>query len=171
MKKRRTLKTRGNQFDTIKYIKKVASIPDPLILELALRLKKKHPGNIVKQLQEGFNYAFEKTRFIKDPPTIQQIRSPRRMIKDGLANCVDYTTFFASLCKALDIPCTLKMVCFDNSENYSHIYTVTRTTPPIYLDAVIGQNQDGTEIMKPPGERTNFFNKQTPYKKAYELDI
>lgn len=171
MKTTKLLRRSGNQYDTIKLIKKVTRRPDPIVLDLALKLKKKYPGNITKQLKAGFDFIFDNTRFIKDPDHTQQIRLPKRFLKDGRGNCVDYSVFFVSLCRALNVPCALKMVSFADNKNYAHIYAVTMTQPPIFLDAVIGQDQNGKEIDKRNTERRSFFNKETPYINGYLLKI
>jgi transglutaminase-like putative cysteine protease len=169
--KRRTIKRTGNQYDTIRIIKKVAHTPDPYITDLALDLIDRFPGNKVEQLNEGFNHIFEKTRFVKDPDHTQQVRTPSRFIRDGVGNCVDYATFLGSLCVALRIPASLKMVALAKDKNFAHIYTVTNTSPPILLDPVLGQDQNGLEEQKPVNSRTNYFNKEIPHAKFYTLEL
>jgi hypothetical protein len=169
--KRRTLKRRGNQYDTINLIKKVAHTPDPYITSLALDLIGKYPGNKVRQLHEGFNHVFERTTFVKDPKNLQQIRTPSRFIRDGFGNCVDYATFLGSLCVALDIPASLKMVSLADDQNFAHIYTVTNTNPPILLDPVLGQDQNGKESEKPVNSRINYFNSEVPHANYFSLEL
>ena len=170
-KTRKLLKRSGNQYDTIRLMKQIAHKPDPYILDLALDMLDKFPGNRVKQLHGAFEDVFSKTRFIKDPDQVQQIRTPNRLIREGVGNCVDYATFLASMCMALRIPCTFKMVSFGPDQNFSHIYTVTSTSPRIYLDPVLGQDQNGQEATKPADSRKYYFNREAPHTSSYELDL
>ena len=143
----------------------------PSMQDLALKIVQENPNNRVKQLEAVFNYAFNNARYFPDPPNRQQIRTPMRLLKDRYGNCVDYSVFIGTLLKLLNIPCSLKMVKFARNENYSHIYIITQTLPAIVLDPVIGQDQDGSELLKGKSKRTSFFNKEEPYYKAYLMPI
>lgn len=139
--------------------------------EIALQIVQRNPNNITKQLEEVFNKSFRSAYYFPDPPDRQMIRNPMRLLKDKYGNCVDYSVFNATLLILLNIPGALKMVKFAPDQNYSHIYTVTQTTPTIILDPVIGQNQDGSEILKGNSKRKAFFNEEEPFYKSYLMPL
>lgn len=172
-KKSNLILWRGDQYDTINIMRGIIleEARNPKLIKIAKEIKQRYPDNRVKQLRAVFNLGFNETRYISDPPDVQQIRRPLRLLKDARGNCVDYATFNGTFCKLLGIPAALKMVKFGGFKSFSHIYTVTRTTPPIILDQVIGQAEDGTEFLKDPGERKGYFNKEVPYFDSYYLNL
>ena len=166
-------KNKGTQFDTIQVMHDLAFYYTrfPTMRNLALQIAQKYPNNRVLQLEEVFNHSFNSAYYFPDPPEVQRIKAPLRLMKDKLGNCVDYSVFTATLLILLDIPSALKMVKFAPNENYSHIYTITQTSPQIVLDPVIGQDQDGSEVLKGKSKRTSHFNREEPYYKCYLMPL
>jgi hypothetical protein len=166
-------KEKGDQFDTIQIVHDIAFFYTrfPTMQKIASEIHYRHPDNRVLQLRDVFDTSFNAAYYFPDPEEVQQIKAPLRLMRDQFGNCVDYTTFIATLLILLDIPAELKMVKFGEKENYSHIYAITQTTPQIVLDAVIGQDQDGSEVLKGRSKRTSFFNQEEPYYESYLMPI
>ena len=162
------VKRNANQFDTIRTMKDVAiqSAKNPYFKYL---IKKHNLKPDKESLKRIFDYAFFNTRFKKDLPNVQQIRSGIRALRDQRANCVDYCILLSSFLLNLGIEHSFRMVSTKPNENFSHIYVVLKDGTP--LDCVIGQDQDGKEVLKSNEQRKNYFNKEIPYFKKYDLKI
>jgi len=159
----------ADQFKTLKHIDRIAELnkSNPIYtrwIDMFNLDKIQDPEHII------FLLAFYLAKFQPDNPNIQAIREPWRVAKDGLANCVDYTTFISGFLRhpKLRIPHVIKMVSFDNSNNYSHIYTQTNDTT---LDPVVGQDQQGQERLKANLSRVPYYNVETPYKNKYTFNV
>jgi len=163
------LKRRGNQFDTIKLMKKVAyeSAKNPFFRAF---INKHQLYNDPEALNKIFHYCFEKVKYLKDPKNKQYIRSGIRSLKEGRGNCVDYCILLSSFLLNLNIPHKFRMISTtaNSPNNYGHIYIKAGSIP---MDLVIGQDQQGKEIFKRDNERTPFFNKEIPYVKKYDLVV
>ena len=68
-------------------------------------------------------------------------------------------------------PHVFRMVSTNKNKpnDYNHIYVVLADGTP--LDLVIGQDQDGKEILKRANERTNFLGTEVPYIKKKDVKI
>ena len=163
------LKRRGNQFDTIKLMKKVAyeSAKNPFFRAF---INKHQLYNDPEALNKIFHYCFEKVKYLKDPKNKQYIRSGIRSLKEGRGNCVDYCILLSSFLLNLNIPHKFRMISTtaNSPNNYGHIYIKAASIP---MELVIGQDQQGKEIFKRDNERTPFFNKEIPYVKKYDLVV
>ena len=159
----------ANQFTTLKHIDRIAEANKNISLfdRWIDRYK-------LDQIQEPeriiFLLAFNLATFQPDEPNTQAIREPWRVAKDGVANCVDYTTFVSSFLRnpRLRISHKIRMVSFDNSKNYSHIYTLTANA---ILDPVIAQDQNGNERIKNKFSRVGFYNIETPYQNKFDFNV
>ena len=60
------------------------------------------------------------------------------------------------------------MVATEKNENFSHIYVITKN---LTLDCVIGQDQEGLEKFKTFEQRKNYFNREVPYFKKFDLKV
>jgi hypothetical protein len=162
------IKRNANQFDTIRTMKDVAyqSAKNPYFKYL---IKKHNLKDDIPSIKKVFDYAFFNTRFKKDLPKVQQIRSGIRSLRDKTANCVDYCILLSSFLLNLGVGHSFRMVSTRPNENFSHIYLVLEDGTP--LDCVIGQNQDGKEQYKSNNERKNFFGMEIPYYNKYDLKI
>ncbi len=163
------LKKRGNQFDTIKFMKRVAyeSASNPFFQKF---INQNNLYNDPNNLEKIFLYCFKKVKYLKDPKNKQYIRTGIRSLREGRGNCVDYCILLSSFLLNLNIPHKFRMVSTNtaNPDNFGHIYLIAG---PKVLDLVIGQDQNGNEIYKKEKERTPFFNKEIPYLKKFDLKI
>ena len=164
------LKKKGNQFDTIKLMKKIAyqNSKKPFYKNY---IKRNNIVGTTDDLEKIFNDIFYSTYFVKDPPGVQQIRTGERLLKEGKGNCVDYSVIISTFLLNLGIPHKLRMISTDknNPNAYSHIYVVTDSG--IILDVVLGQDQNGNEYKKSKTERTPYFNTQAKFVDKFDLRV
>ena len=155
----------GNQFTTLRQINRVAerSSNHPFVTSSIERYKL---GNDPNSLERIFKAAFNLATFQPDPPSRQYIRTLNRLLKDRVANCVDYTVFVSAFLRRLNIPHKIRMVSFEagQPQAYSHIYPVTLND--IVLDVVYGQDQHGGEQHKK--KRTPYFNHEVPFEGKFD---
>jgi LPXTG-motif cell wall-anchored protein len=104
-----------------------------------------------------FDFAYNTAVYFPDPDGRQIIQPVEVTLRDGIANCVDYSVLQSSLLRIMGISHMYRRVSFDRSKDYDHIYIVADKK---ILDPVIGQKQDGTQ--KRIG-RTPFYNKEVSY--------
>lgn len=116
-----------------------------------------------------FQIAFALAKFISDPKGKQQIRTPKRLYHDRKGNCIDYSTFMSSVLTAMGVPHSMRMVSFDEPENFTHIYIVL--DDKTILDPTLGQDQTGGELDKQQSERTYAYNQEVPYKYKFDLKV
>lgn len=156
--RRKLIQANGNQFDTVKIMRQ-------LILELAF--SDSFVNNIIKKLQLAPNlnglgkaaeFLYINTSFEPDGPELQTIRTPRRSLKDGRANCVDYSTAIASLGVAMNLPTALVMCSTDPNEpkNFNHIFALVDGVP---FDLVINQDNAAANYKTPAALKKINFNK------------
>lgn len=165
---KKLIKRNANQFDTIRTMKAVAieSARNPYFNYLINKYNLKPDKESIKRI---FDYAFFNTHFQKDSPTVQQIRTGTRSLREGKANCVDYSILLSSFLLNLGIPHSFRMVETEKNGNFSHIYVVTKSG--LTLDCVIGQDQDGNEQYKTNEQRKNYFDREVPYFKKFDLKV
>jgi len=129
-----SIKENADQFDTIRTMRKVC------------RLSANHP--YFKQFVERYdltqsdlpklyNALYSFLDFERDPQETQVIRTAPRTLTDQLGNCVDFSVLTGAFLINMGIPFSFRMVTFDDSGNFSHIYTVLDDGTP--FDLVIGK--------------------------------
>ncbi len=113
-----------------------------------LRIIKEHtePMRKVAQLfksesaeKTAYNVWFflkQNTTYKLDKPGIEELRTPERLIADGVGDCDDYSTFSATVLSALGYKPLLFVVAFNNKPNYGHIYTVVNG---VVVDGVMAE--------------------------------
>lgn len=94
-----------------------------------------------------FNYLIHKTRYVVDEPGYQFIKSPARLIEDGVGDCKSMTIFIASCLHCLGIRHTIRFVNFDGGSQYTHVYPIAydERGRAIILDAV-ERDSDGKPV-------------------------
>ena len=164
------IKNRANQFDTIRVMRGVAyeSAQNPLFKKLINKHSLFRDPDRIKKI---FDFCFYNTYYQKDDPKRQTVRSGIRSLTDKKANCVDYSVLLSSFLLNLNEPHVFRMVSTNKNKpnDYNHIYVVLADGTP--LDLVIGQDQDGKEILKRANERTNFLGTEVPYIKKKDVKI
>lgn len=71
-----------------------------------------------------FSYLVKNVRYQLDPYGNQYIKTPARLLKDGVGDCKSFTMFLASCLHCLGVPCKVRFVNFDNGDQYTHVYPV-----------------------------------------------
>jgi len=96
-------------------------------------------------------------RYKKDKRGVEQVRSPRRLIHDGVGDCDCFTTFIDTCLSVLKIP-TINRITKYGESFFQHIYPIVPVGNGKYIimDCVVGK-----------------FNYEEPYteKKDYNMDL
>ena len=77
-------------------------------------------------LQTVFRYVLDNVRYREDPMPRQDIRTPARLLADGVGDCKSMALFIASCLHCLGIQFVFRFVSFNGSAIYSHVYIVAR---------------------------------------------
>lgn len=94
---------------------------------------KNQPQNIVGELRNIpirdvcysiFCYVIENVEYKEDVNGYQFIKSPARLLKDGVGDCKSMTLFIASCLHCLGIKHTIRFVNFDGGEQFTHVYPI-----------------------------------------------
>lgn len=94
---------------------------------------KDQPNEIVNELRDQdidtqcmsiFAYLNSHTRYKLDDPGKQYIKSPARLLRDGLGDCKSLTMFIACCLHCLGIKHIIRFVNFDGGVQYTHVYPV-----------------------------------------------
>lgn len=84
----------------------------------------RNAATVDEKCQAIFGYMVMNTRYMVDRDGEQLIKSPARLIADGVGDCKSYTMFIASCLHCLGIPCKVRFVNFDGGSQYTHVYPV-----------------------------------------------
>lgn len=94
---------------------------------------KNQPEDIVDDLrglsveeacQSIFAYITENVRYKVDGDGVQYIKSPARLIADGIGDCKSLTLFTVACLYCLGIPHKIRFVNFDGGNQYTHVYAI-----------------------------------------------
>jgi hypothetical protein len=173
--RRKLLKSNGNQFDTVKFMKRIileCAYGDSFINNLVNNLQLSRDLN---GMAKAANFFYTNTQFDPDSPDLQTIRTPRRSLIDQKANCVDYSTAMGAVGVALNLPTALVMCSTDPNDpkNYNHIFALVNGVP---FDLVINQDHVNAKYKTPKSvKQMNFkqiLGKNAPYfqKRIYPVN-
>jgi len=107
-------------------------------------------GTIAETCENIFNYIIENVHYKVDPPGVQWVKNPARLIADSSGDCKSMSIFTASCLRCLDIDHFFRFVSFTNKKEATHVYVVAR-------------DENNSEIIIDPVVRPVQFNKQEPY--------
>lgn len=97
-----------------------------------------------------WQYVLDHTRYEEDGAFKQLVRSPARLMHDGVGDCKSMAIFCASCLTCLGVPCKFRFVSFtEGVEKASHVYVVTES----------GINVDPVEAF----QNGRPFNEVTPF--------
>lgn len=113
-------------------------------------------------------FAYDVAFFEPDTPKAQTIKTPRRTMEDARANCVDYTVLIGSICAAMGLPVTIRIVQFQGAKNYGHVFPVVAGVP---LDVVPGQDQTGIEYRTRKYDAPYMLGIEVPYLRSKDLIV
>jgi hypothetical protein len=128
--------------------------------ETANKLAPYFKGNTKKEsCKLIFSFLKKVVPYVKESSDNQTAKTINRILKDANqygGDCKHYATFSASICKALNIPCKLRLISQKfNDTTPNHIYTV----------AVI----NGNDIIIDPV--LNTFDNEARYNYKYDINI
>lgn len=102
-----------------------------------------------------YDYAIKHVRYEEDPDGEQWVKTPARLIADGVGDCKSIAIFCASCLTCLGIPAMFRFVSFiPNSRNVSHVYVVTESG--IIIDPVEQMVNGGDKF----NYASNFYYKK-----------
>jgi hypothetical protein len=115
----------------------------PTVHQIAQVLRDCEPHQVAETLG---NFFFKTCYFEPDPPQLQRIKSPDRMLRDGKGNCVNYSIAISAILKALGYVSILRVVKLPGTDNFGHVYPVLIVDgKEIPIDIVPTQEQTGSE--------------------------
>lgn len=128
-------RTRGNNEDVIN---EVLAVFDDY---------KEQPSRIVAPLmgydytticRTIFDYVIEHVIYKEDPDGVQYVKTPARLISDGVGDCKSMSIFIASCLYCLQVPFCFRFVSFNDMFIYTHVYIAVMpgTEYEIILDPV-----------------------------------
>lgn len=77
-----------------------------------------------EQCYSVFYYLANNVSYLEDPDGYQYIKSPARLLHDGVGDCKSMTMFVCCCLHALGIPHVIRFVNFDGGSQYTHVYPV-----------------------------------------------
>lgn len=99
--------------------------------------------SVDEQCEAIFNHLAQFVRYKLDPPNVQYIKSPARLLADGCGDCKSLTMYIVCCLHCLGISHIIRFVAFDNDTQYTHVYPVALDgTREIILDAC-EKDEDG----------------------------
>jgi hypothetical protein len=113
------------------------------------------------------NFAYSSAMMQPDAPGLQIVRTPAATLRDKRGNCVDYTVLIGAIATAAGLPVIIKVVAFDPSGEFAHVYPVVNGFP---CDVVPFQKQDGTEYLTRDPNAT-VYPTEKEYAKYFLLEV
>lgn len=105
-----------------------------------------------------WNFVKFHIRYKKDKRGVEQVRSARRLIHDGVGDCDCFTTFIVTCLSTLQIPTINRITKYDHKDYFQHIYPIVPlgNGKNIIMDCVADK-----------------FNYEVPYteKKDYKMEL
>lgn len=116
--------------------------------------------SIDEKCRSIFAYLVEHVRYQLDPVGDQYIKSPARILSDGVGDCKSLTMFICCCLHCLGITHKFRFVNFDGSRQFSHVYAVA-------------VDEDGKEIIMDAceldGTGAPIYNYARPYTKKKDF--
>lgn len=106
-----------------------------------------------------FDFAVNNVEYCEDPAGVQWVRTPARLLHDGVGDCKSYAILIASILDNLNIPCMFRFVSFNNEKQYTHVYIVTESG--IIIDPV--ERLDGKPVFNYASEYTYKLDMNTTH--------
>lgn len=81
-------------------------------------------GTVDEKCESIFCYLIEHVKYQVDADGVQYIKSPARLLADGIGDCKSFTMFIACCLNCLGIKHIIRFVNFDGGNQYTHVYPV-----------------------------------------------
>lgn len=93
---------------------------------------------VYDQCEALFKHLASRVRYKEDKTGEQLIKSPARLLYDGVGDCKSMAMYFCCCLHCLGVPHRFRFVNFDGGEQYTHVYAVAidEDNNEIILDAV-----------------------------------
>lgn len=92
-----------------------------------------------------WTYLEQKVRYVPDPEFEQWVRSPGRLLLDGVGNCVDYTVFVSAVLRRQNENHYIRSCKYSQFGQYSHVYVVWNG---VAIDPVVDFNKEPIYVDK-----------------------
>lgn len=102
--------------------------------------------SVVECCESVFDYVVDYVEYREDPGNNQYVKTPARLLDDGIGDCKSMAVFVASCLHCLGIKCCFRFVSFNMKPIYTHVY-------------VVALDEQGNEIIIDPVERINGLAK------------
>lgn len=150
-----TIKMGASVSDTVDFIPKVVQNTQWQVREFVDKHLRGLPVHIA--CEKLWHFVKYHIRYKKDKRDLEQVRSPRRLIHDGVGDCDCFTTFIGACLTALKIPVVNRITKY-KQDYFQHIYPIVPLGNGKYItmDCVVDR-----------------FNYEEPYteKKDYNMDL
>lgn len=117
-------------------------------------------GDIDAKCEAIFGYMVDHVDYLLDPPGVQYIKSPARLLADGCGDCKSLTMFMSCCLHCAGISHIIRFVNFDGGDQFTHVY-------PVALD------ENGKEIILDMCEKDDdgvvLYDYARPYKKKKDF--
>ncbi|MDO9152349.1 MAG: transglutaminase-like domain-containing protein [Paludibacter sp.] len=145
----------GDTDDIIKVVMMAYNVErDPQIRQIAEKLRGKDVYETCKNIWE---YLLNNIRYVPDTGK-QKIKTPARLIHDGVGDCKSYSLFTAVVLRFLNIEHVFRFVSYNSRKEATHVYVVAfhehgtqNTEREIKIDAVASN-----QIKLPFNEEVNY---------------
>lgn len=97
-------------------------------VRFAQYLNQNSNGNKELLFKNLFSFIYNHIDYREDDKGFEQLREPARLFLDKVGDCDCYSIFIKSVLQNLGIKSHFKVVKFNNSANYSHVYIVVPKT-------------------------------------------
>ena len=122
--KRLVINSKGYTVDIVNEISTCFGLYWTQCRELADSLRGRNERGTCKKI---FDYVLDHVRYREDGSEEQQIKTPARLLADGVGDCKSMSLFVASCLRCLDIPAVFRYVSFAADNVPTHVYVVTRS--------------------------------------------
>ncbi len=97
-----------------------------------------HRHNIDVQCESIFDYLVNNVQYKEDDAGVQLIKTPGRLLADGVGDCKSMSIFIGACLNCLNVPFVFRFVGFNKNKIYNHVYIVAMpgTDDEIILDPV-----------------------------------
>ena len=83
--------------------------------------------NTADTVRNDWDFIFKHIQYVQDPDGVECVRSPRKLIYDGIGDCDCFTVCLSSLLMNQGIDHSLRVAKYNKGDDWSHIYVIVPT--------------------------------------------